>query len=158
MKSKLSTFPRSLISKLKISVKVELFISRLQLIFIVKLLHTMENIRTSSLWPCSSSHIELLKTCSFDILIELLLINLKTFHKKVGNIFQIFILTQNLQLYVYFWKKLLKQKFQEFSIPRSQLFTVNFLTVFSQYFVLFPAIIIIMNARMLNKFKFSHHQ
>lgn len=51
MKSKLSTFPRSLISKLKISVKVELFISRLQLIFIVKLLYTMENYNLLRKYP-----------------------------------------------------------------------------------------------------------
>lgn len=51
MKSKLFTFPRSLISKLKISVKVELFISRLQLIFIVKLLHTMENYNLLRKYP-----------------------------------------------------------------------------------------------------------
>lgn len=51
MKSKLFTFRRSLISKLKISVKVELFISRLQLIFIVKLLHTMENYNLLRKYP-----------------------------------------------------------------------------------------------------------
>lgn len=117
MKSKLFTFPRSLISKLKISVKVELFISRLQLIFIVKLLHTMENYNLLRKYP--HKFIMTLQQFTYRASQNVLIWyfnwtfidkSKKTFHKKVGNIFQIFILTQNLQLYVFFLGEITEAK------------------------------------------------